>query len=62
MIEFNQQDDEVEIDGNLVIAWSNSLKFTVEHSSKSLVGFAMSGEDLINVYCDSGRILMAPTE
>lgn len=62
LIEFNLQDDEVKIDGNMAIAWSNSLKFTVERSSKSLVGSAVSGEGLVNVYRGSGRILMAPTE
>lgn len=62
LIEFELQDDEVKIDGNMAIAWSNSLKFTVEKSSKSLVGSAVSGEGLVNVYRGSGKILMAPTE
>ena len=62
LIEFNLQDDEVKIDGNMAIAWSNSLKFTVERSSKSLMGSAVSGEGLVNVYRGTGRILMAPTE
>lgn len=62
LIEFNLEDDEVKIDGNMAIAWSNSLKFTVERSSKSLVGSAVSGEGLVNVYRGTGRILMAPTE
>ena len=62
LIEFNLQDDEVKIDGNMAIAWSNSLKFTVERSSKSLMGSAVSGEGLVNVYRGSGRILMAPTD
>lgn len=62
LIEFNLENDEVKIDGNMAIAWSNSLKFTVERSSKSLVGSAMSGEGLVNVYRGTGKILMAPTE
>lgn len=62
LIEFELKDDEVKIDGNMAIAWSNSLKFTVERSSKSLVGSAVSGEGLVNVYRGSGRILMSPTE
>lgn len=52
----------MKIDGNMAIAWSNSLKFTVERSSKSLMGSAVSGEGLVNVYRGTGRILMAPTE
>ncbi|RGY98446.1 AIM24 family protein [Clostridium sp. AM58-1XD] len=62
LIEFTLKDDEVKIDGNMAIAWSNTLKFTVERSSKSLVGSAVSGEGLVNVYRGSGKILMAPTE
>lgn len=61
LIEFDLKDDEVKIDGNMAIAWSNSLKFTVERSSKSLVGSAVSGEGLVNVYKGTGKILMAPT-
>ena len=33
LIEFDLKDDELKIDGNMAIAWSDSLKFTVERSS-----------------------------
>ncbi|MCI8659586.1 MAG: AIM24 family protein [Lachnospiraceae bacterium] len=62
LIEFDLKDDELKIDGNMAIAWSNSLKFTVERSSKSLVGSAVSGEGLVNVYRGTGKVLMAPTQ
>jgi len=61
LIEFDIKDDELKIDGNMAIAWSNSLKFTVERSAKSLVGSAMSKEGLVNVYRGTGKVLMAPT-
>lgn len=60
LIEFELNNDEVKIDGNMAIAWSNSLQFTVERSSKSLVGSAVSGEGLVNVYRGTGKILMSP--
>jgi len=60
LIEFDLEDDEVRIDGNMAIVWSNSLKFTVEKSSKSLIGSAVSGEGLVNVFRGTGKILMAP--
>lgn len=60
LIEFVLQNDEVRIDGNYAIAWSDSLEFRVEKSSKSLVGSAVSGEGLVNVYRGTGRILLAP--
>ena len=61
LLEFILEDDEIKIDGNMAIAWSNSLKFTVERSSKTLLGSAVSGEGLVNVYRGSGRVLVAPT-
>lgn len=60
LIEFILENDEVRIDGNYAIAWSKSLDFRVEKSGKSLVGSAVSGEGLVNVYRGTGRILMAP--
>lgn len=48
------------MDGNFAIAWSQSLKFTVERSTKTLIGSAASGEGLVNVYRGTGKVLMAP--
>lgn len=61
LIELELENDVVKIDGNMAIAWSGSLDFTVEKSGKSLVGSAISGEGLVNVYRGTGKILMAPT-
>ncbi len=61
LIVFNLENDVVKIDGNMAIAWSGSLNFTVEKSGKSLIGSAASGEGLVNVYRGTGKILMAPT-
>lgn len=60
LIEIELIDDELKIDGNMAIAWSGSLKFTVERSGKTLMGSAASGEGLVNVYRGTGRVLMAP--
>jgi len=59
LVEVILEDDELKIDGNMAVAWSGSLKFTVEKSGKSLLGSAVSGEGLVNVYRGSGRVLMA---
>lgn len=60
LIIFDLQNDIIKIDGNMAIAWSPSLQFTVERSSRSLIGSAASGEGLVNVYRGTGRVLMAP--
>ncbi len=53
-------DDVIRIDGNLAIAWTDSLSFTVERSGKSLIGSVASGEGLVNVYRGTGTVWMAP--
>jgi len=60
LIEITLQDDVLKVDGNMAIAWSGSLSFTVERSGKSLIGSAASGEGLVNVYRGTGKVLLAP--
>ncbi|MDD4368726.1 MAG: AIM24 family protein [Oscillospiraceae bacterium] len=60
LIEVSLQQDELKIDGNLAMCWSTNLAFTVERSTKSLLGSAMSGEGLVNVYRGSGKVLISP--
>ena len=60
LIEITLENDVLKIDGNQALAWSGSLQFTVERSSKSLIGSAASGEGLVNVYRGTGKVLMAP--
>ena len=54
------ENDVLRIDGSMAIAWSDSLKFTVERTTRTLVGSAVSGEGLVNVYRGTGRVLIAP--
>ena len=54
------QDDVLKVDGNMAIAWSGTLDFTVERSGKTLLGSAASGEGLVNVYRGTGKVLLAP--
>ena len=61
LITISLQDDCLKIDGNMAIAWSGSLNFTVEKSTKSLLGSAVSGEGFVNVFRGTGTVLMAPT-
>lgn len=60
LIVVDLENDVIKIDGSMAIAWSNSLQFTVERTTKTLVGSAASGEGLVNVYRGTGRILIAP--
>ncbi|MBE5887396.1 MAG: AIM24 family protein [Lachnospiraceae bacterium] len=60
LIEIKLENDVLKVDGNMAIAWSGSLDFTVERSGKSLIGSAASGEGLVNVYRGTGKVLLAP--
>lgn len=60
LVEITLDNDVLKVDGNMAIAWSGSLDFTVERSGKTLVGSAASGEGLVNVYRGTGKVLLAP--
>lgn len=60
LIEVELDNDELKIDGNLAVCWSSGLEFTVERSTKTLVGSAVSGEGFVNVYRGTGKVLMSP--
>lgn len=60
LVEIIMENDTVKIDGNMAIAWSKNLDFTVERTTPTLVGSMMAGEGLVNVFRGTGKILMAP--
>ena len=45
---------------DMAVCWSSSLQFTVEMSTRSIVGSAVSGEGLVNVYRGTGRVMISP--
>lgn len=59
IIELNN--DTLKVDGSFSILRSGSIQFTVERSSKSLIGSAVSGEGLVNVYRGTGSVWLAPS-
>lgn len=55
------QNDVLKVDGNLVVAYTDSLQFTVERSSRGLIGSAKTGEGFIQAFRGTGRVWLAPT-
>ena len=53
-------DDRLVVDGSFAVARSTSLDFTVQQSSRSLLGTVTSGEILVNVLQGTGRVYIAP--
>lgn len=60
LVEITLTNDVLKVDGNFAVAWSGTLEFTVEKSSKTLIGSGISGEGLVNVYRGTGKVLLAP--
>ena len=60
LIEIELENEELKIDGHMAICWSSTLSFTVERSTKTLIGSAVSGEGLVNVFRGTGKVLMTP--
>ena len=60
LITVDLEDDVIKIDGDMAIAWSPSLEFTVGKTTGTLVGSFASGEGLVNIYRGTGRVLIAP--
>ena len=61
LFEFVLDNDTLKIDGNMAVAWSSTLDFTVETLTGNAIGSAATKEGFVNVYRGSGRVLMAPT-
>lgn len=51
----------LKVDGNFAVLRSGNIAFTVERSAKTLIGSAMSGEGLVNVYRGTGTVWLAPS-
>ena len=60
LVEITLENDVLRVDGNFAVAWSGTLEFAVEKSTKTLIGSGLSGEGLVNVYRGSGKVLLAP--
>ena len=60
LIEVRLRDNVIKIDGNMAVAWSPNLEFTVQKSMGTLTGSAISKEGFVNVYEGTGKVLIAP--
>jgi len=59
IIELNN--DVLKVDGNFAVLRTGNIDFAVERSAKTLLGSAVSGEGLVNVYRGTGQVWLAPT-
>lgn len=54
--------DTLKVDGDLAILRTGNIEFSVEKSSKSIVGTAVGGEGIVNVYRGTGEVWLVPTK
>lgn len=57
----NLQNDVLRVDGNFALLRTGDVQFTVERSARTLIGSAVSGEGLVNVFRGTGQVWIAPT-
>lgn len=53
--------DVLKVDGNFALLRAGNIGMNVERSSKTLIGSAINGEGLVNVYRGTGEVWLAPT-
>lgn len=54
--------DTLKVDGNFAILRTGNIDYSVEKSSKSIMGSVVNGEGLVNVYRGSGEVWLVPTK
>lgn len=54
--------DSLKVDGNIALLRTGNVEFTVKKSGTSLIGTALNGEGLLNVYEGTGEVWIAPTK
>ena len=60
LVEYELDNDVLKVDGSMAVCWSGSLKFSVEITTKNILGSLASGEGLVNVYRGTGRVWVSP--
>jgi uncharacterized protein (AIM24 family) len=54
--------DALHVDGNFALARKGDIEFSVEKSSKSLIGTLTGGEGLLQTFRGTGEVWLAPTQ
>jgi len=61
LVEFELQNEMVQVDGNFTLFRLGNIEFTVEKSTKSIFGSVASGEGLLQTFRGTGKVIIAPT-
>lgn len=62
VFKYSLVDDVLKIDGNFSVLRTGGIAFTVEKTTKTLIGSGFSGEGLLNVFRGTGEVWLMPTK
>lgn len=62
VLKYELKNEKLQVDGNFVFLRSASINFTVERSTKNLVGNLTSDEGSLQTFEGTGTVWLAPTQ
>ena len=62
IIRYQLNNEKLSVDGNFALLRKGKVEFTVEKSSKSILGSMRSGEGLLQTFTGTGEVWLAPTQ
>jgi uncharacterized protein (AIM24 family) len=62
VLKIDLKDDTLRVDGNFALMRSGRIEYSVERSTRSLVGSLTSGEGLLQTFRGTGSVWLAPTQ
>lgn len=61
ILKYTLNGDKLQVDGNFAILRSGTVKFSVQKSTKSLIGSFLGGEGFLHIFEGEGDVWLAPT-
>lgn len=62
VLKYKLNNERIQVDGNFALLRSGSVAFSVQRSSKQLIGSMTSGEGLLQTFEGTGQVWLAPTQ
>lgn len=62
ILKYSLNNERLQVDGNFALLRSDSVRFSVESSSKGIAGRLTSGEGLLQTFEGTGAVWLAPTQ
>lgn len=60
--EYDLQNEKLQVDGNFALMRTDGIKFSVQKSTKGIIGSVTGGEGLLQTFEGTGKVWIAPTQ